>query len=155
MGVQEQYLRDAKAQARFQNAAKASFRKAVKALAPSVLAAKSAHPGKGKVDRRRRGTFLLKLMRENSEVQRHIREFSPEDKLTGNMNLIRAVALGTMRLRDAYMKLDAYSIQRFQADELGASQAPLREVLPAELLRFLPSNIVVEVDPNNRIKRVR
>jgi integrase len=67
---------------------------------------------------------------------------------------IRNLLVFGAKQKDALIEVGKQAYKGFQAIVMAGAQAPLREVVPAELREFLPKNIVVEVDEHGFISKI-
>jgi len=142
---------------KLQDLARKSFRAAVRSLkndAAQVVSEIEIIPDEPKITLRRRRTALIRRVEKSRAAVAHAEAYALPERRGSSLNLIRDVAGGYRKLRDAYSTLDAQVRNRFQGTRLTESRRPLAQVLPEDLLKFLPSKLVVEVDPDGTIKMI-
>jgi len=158
-GTATQHTRDVTAR----EAHVAGATKALKALMsdPTVLAGVAVAKRHAKAQRDSVPYQIAKGLKANKHVQAYL------DKWVGppiNSHVVswRATTIYAMRdhfagkelLRDTVAKISTQASKGWQAAAMAVSQAPLRAAVPAELLAYLPKNLVVDADPDGKIASI-
>jgi hypothetical protein len=119
-------------------------------------------PGKDKESLARRGRAFVKSVKTESRLDEFLDKWigreDQGDKVYSWRNAvvyaIRDHLIYRESLADTVAKIGEQAFKGFQAIAMSEAQAPLREIVPAEIREFLPTNIVVEVDPSGEIQAI-
>lgn len=144
----------------------AGARRAVKALLPFLKPAADValaeFPGKDKESLARRGRAFVKSIKTDSRLRDFLDKWVGREDQGDKVYSWRSAVVYALRdhlvyretLADTVTKIGDQAFKGFQAIAMSGAQAPLREIVPAEIREFLPTNIVVEVDPSGEIKTI-
>jgi hypothetical protein len=139
-----------------------AFKRLLKELIPAAEKAKEAFPGRDKKSRSRRARAFVAavsgLPKVLSFLDRYIGTEQDDPKASSWRRTVvyvaRDVLIAGMTLRDAAAKVGREASKGFQAMTMAEAQAPLKEVVPEQIMAFLPKNIVVKVDERGFIQQV-
>lgn len=146
-----------------QRSARKAFREVLDLLKPITLQVKGLFPGSDVAARRRRSMAWGDLFKQVPEARTLMTPFIGTEAEIGDeasslwgaaVKLLRGVSLGVRGINETLSSLDDLTMRGFQAIVMAEAQSPIREALPAKLRRFLPENIVVEVDQDGYISRM-
>jgi len=155
------FARDEKRQALHVDAASKEWLKLLKSVVPAMVKeAKKADPN---IDKQKRE--MVRLLKANAAVQNYLEQYYGKDEMAtpwakpegfrqAVMYSLRDVGLGIAKPENGLRLVQMYAAKGFQVIQLAEAQAPLRQALPESIRKWLPRNIVVEVDPDGTIKKV-
>lgn len=158
-----QFQRDVKQSKTFAKKAMQAFKRLIKTIKPIAEKIQAAHPGRAEIDHKRRRKAIIEELKTSRQMKNFLDNFigdpAGSPKVPGwrkkMVYLVRDVFFKPgFRLKDAVESVGRHALQAYQVMEMAKAQAPLREVVPEDLLQFLPKNIVVEVDEKGNIAKI-
>lgn len=143
-------------------AALAAFKRLLPVLKPYADQAIGAYPNRDKLSIQRRGRSFIKAVKVLPQVTAYLDEYIGTEGMNPKEKSWRSAVIYQMRnllvykakQKDVLVEVGKQAHKGFQAITMAKAQAPLREILPAEILEFLPENVVVEVDEEGAIQQV-
>lgn len=159
----QQYHADQASQEAHVTKATRAFKRLLRGLKPHADQAVTAYPGKDKQSLQRRGRTFIKAIRHLSEVQGYLDTWISTETADPKARSWRSAVLyqarnylvyGKVKLAEALVEVGKQAFKGFQSITMAEAQAPLREIVPEEILAYLPKNLVVEVDEHGFIQQV-
>jgi len=131
-------------------------------LKPAADVALAEFPGKDKESLSRRGRAFVKAVKLDSRLNEFLDKWVGREDQGETVYSWRNAVVYALRdhliyresFADTLKKVQDQAFKGFQTIVMSEAQAPLREVIPAEIREFLPTNIVVEVDPSGEIQAI-
>ena len=135
-----------------------AFKKLLRSVSPYADMAKSEHFEN--IPKQRR--HFIKLIKNLPEVDEYLSKnigtldthASAYSWRSAILYALRDRLINNVKLKSVMVSVEKQLSKGFQALEMEKSQAVIRRTLPPQFMEFLPKNIVVEVDPNRKIKRI-
>ena len=131
-------------------------------LKPAADVAQAEFPGKDKDSLVKRGKAFVKAVKLDSRLNGFLDKWVGREDQGDKVYSWRNAVVYALRdhlvyretFADTAAKVRDQAFKGFQIIVMSEAQAPLREILPAEIREFLPTNIVVEVDPSGEIQAI-
>lgn len=158
----KQYKKDESDRQKHIKGAQREFVSLVKILEPLSVQAKKEFPGRDQLSIQRRGKVVSKLIRLDPHVAAYLDKWVGGDSdhpaayswRNSMVYVFRDVLVFGMSFREAYLEIEKQVSKGFEAITMSQAQAPLRKVIPADLLEFMPKNIVVDIDESGAIQHI-
>ena len=156
------FARDEKHQAQHIDLAVKEWLRLLKSVVPPMAkAVKKALPK----DEDKQKREMIRLLKASPRVQEYLTKFFGSDDMAtpwakpdgfrqAVMYTLRDVGLSPDKADAGMRAVRMYAGKGFQTIQMAGSQSALRQTLPESIRKWLPRNIVVEVDPNGTIKKV-
>jgi len=158
----KQFQRDEANRLKHIKGARSAFSALLKELQPLASAVKAEFPQRDQLSIQRRGKSLVKQLKVDPGVTAYLDKWIGLDTAHpqayswrgGVLYALRDVLVFGKTLKEGLEDVEKQTFKGFEAITMAEAQAPLKRVVPTELLAFMPKNIVIEVDANGTIERV-
>lgn len=156
------FLQDERDREKHVDGAEKALKALLPFLKPAADVAQAEFPGKDKDSLVKRGKAFVKAVKIDSRLNEFLDKWVGREDQGDKVYSWRNATIYAVRdhlvyrqaFADTAAKVRDQAFKGFQTIVMSEAQAPIREVIPAEIREFLPTNIVVEVDPSGEIQAI-
>jgi DNA topoisomerase IB len=151
-----------KKQLAFQKKSAAAFRALGRAVYRHRHKARKKYPSRSNESFKKRGRWLIRFLDKEPKTIEFLDAFIGTEAMNPRtkgwrrkvLELLSLYLLNKITLREASKLFVPIAAKSYEVIALDKQQNKIQKTLPPEIMAFLPSSIIVEVDKNNNIKGI-